>query len=453
MSPLLGPILAQLVTLSVSDRTEARYVISDQQYQQQNANGAKPAAAAAATTPRVLLNTTWRHASLVMGYGASITVAPLEREDRDVLLFHFATLGGSYRWSRTTITFAETLGYGEVNYQVQALADPRTAPTLNPNTATPSGGTTPTPPASGSTTGTTGGTGTPQAQLGTNPNLPPVTGAVKLGTSVSSVNFTHLLSAVSSLAGGVFYTVSGAVGDDPYHSYPTIRGPGAFLTAGYRPNRNDNFSTTANTQFATSVASKSTAPNANGAPVVTTNLGGNRAWLLTANENWTHRFSKETSTRLGAGLSLIRNSQPDGLISYTISPNFVLGVTYTSLVGRKSTLTLGSNVTVAPYIDPVQARADPNLGANVFASFNQNRFSSTLTAGTQIALVPRDSTSTLNSMTSALTLAYALGVGLSLDGGMRAAWQSFSGSATIPPSVAAFAGFTVGAQIPLSRGL
>jgi hypothetical protein len=70
MSPLFGPILAQIVALGVADRTEGRYIVNGDKHTE------------AVTTPRVNLNLGWKHSALNLGYGPSVTVTPLGWDSR-----------------------------------------------------------------------------------------------------------------------------------------------------------------------------------------------------------------------------------------------------------------------------------------------------------------------------------------------------------------------------------
>src|SRR4051794_48086 len=98
---MLPMIFAQLVTLSVGDRTEARYIVApdDKHYE-------------ASTRPVVALDTRWRHSSLTLSYGPTITVVPLESEPRQVFVFHGASLVLQRNFRYSSIALSETLGYG-----------------------------------------------------------------------------------------------------------------------------------------------------------------------------------------------------------------------------------------------------------------------------------------------------------------------------------------------------
>ena len=125
MLSLLAPILAQLVTLSVGDRTEARYIAGDDTHFE------------GATRPLAGLAFGWKRAALTLVYAPSITVTPLERTPRDVLFFQTAALVGSYHWRRTTLSVTEAVGYGQLSFRVQAFADPGANPVPVPATSGP----------------------------------------------------------------------------------------------------------------------------------------------------------------------------------------------------------------------------------------------------------------------------------------------------------------------------
>jgi len=413
MSPLLGPILAQLVTLGVSDRTEVRHVVASESYSE------------VATLPRVGLNFGWRYTNLSLSYGPAITVSPLEAKDPYVYVFQSATLTLSQRWQRTTLSLSQSGSYGQVNLRAQALAGTGIATGAPPPTVP--GGTTTPPPMSG-----TGGTmQPPTGGTGTLPSLA-LDRPLTFASSATSLNLNQRLSARLSMSGGVSYFVSGSIDDDPDQLYPTVRGPGALLTASYRPTLDDTFVTSVFTQFANT-------------------SNGNRAWLLTANESWAHRLSRRTLATLGTGLSLTRNSQPNGYEFYSLYPNFLVGINHLTRLGH-STLTVGGGASSAPFIDPVRGLVDPRVSTFVYAGFSKDKFWTTATASTGLQLVAGTGSGALNSVTGALNVGYRLVEAVSVDSGVRTAWQGFSDQTTrttVPISVAVYAGITVGLAVPL----
>ncbi len=76
----------------------------------------------------------------------------------------------------------------------------------------------------------------------------------------------------------------------------------------------------------------------------------------------------------------------------------------------------------------LRASVDPSLTAYAFVGLNRDRFSSSLTGGGTIGLVSQDNNSAPNYITGALRFAYFLGAGVSVDSGVRAAWQTFEGT-------------------------
>jgi hypothetical protein len=403
MSPLLGPILAQLVTLSVSDRTEARHVATDVNYSE------------VATYPRVNLAVGWKKTTLNLGYSPAITVTPLATaDDPQVLVFQSGNLAMSRRWQRTTLTLTESVGYGRVNLRSQALGDPRgVAATGAPTGNAPPPGTG-AQPGAGPTMGGPGTNALPALALDT-----PIT----YGSSTTALTVTELLSARLQLSGGINYMVSGALSDVPGDAYPAVRGPGAQLATTYQPAPDDTFTTVAFSQLA-----------------YTSN--GNRAWLLTGNEIWAHRLSRRTNGTLGAGLSLTRNSQPNHYIFYSVYPNFVLGINHKNRINRNQ-ITIGAGASSAPFIDPVRGLVDPRVGTYAFAALTKDKFTTSLNGSTGLQLTAGPTSGALNSVAGTLNFGYRFGDGVSVDSGVRSAWQAYAGTATVPISFAVYVGITL----------
>ena len=113
MSPLLAPLFAQVVTLGIADRTEARYI----KYDDQTFEGS--------TSPHVELGIGSRRADFSVGYGPTLTLVPLEEKPRDLLVFHDLGASAGYRWKRTRLSLSSSLGIGEVNFRLAALQGPR----------------------------------------------------------------------------------------------------------------------------------------------------------------------------------------------------------------------------------------------------------------------------------------------------------------------------------------
>jgi hypothetical protein len=415
MSPLLAPILAQLVTLSAADRTEARSVVTRDEY------------AVVQTSPRLGLDFGWKHSTFGLSYGPSITIGPIgQGYDASTQVFHSGVLAASHRWQRSTLTMSESLGIGRIDLRTQALGDPRATPVTTAPNGTP--GANGTPPVTG---GTGGAQGTP-GNNNANPALPGFDKPLTFRTSVTSISLTQLVSPVLTVSSSLSYSLSGSYGADRTANYPTVQGPGAQVSAGYKPTRDDELRTSATTQLALS-------------------SNGNRAWSLSLNETWSHRLARRTIGSLGSGVSMTRNSQDDGLVYYSIFPNFIAGINNTSQLGR-ALLNVGTSVASAPYVDPVLALVDPRVSANVYAALSQGNFSTSLSASGAFPIATGLSKGAFNSVSAAWGVNYRLGAAVSLDSGVRAAWQRVQGVTTLPLSVAVYAGISIALSTPLNGG-
>jgi len=421
MSPLLGHILAQVVSLGVADRTEGRYIAAqaDKRYE-------------AATYLRTGLSLTWKHGALNVGYAPSLVVTPLDSPAREALIFHSMGIAGSYHWQRTIVTASESVGIGEINFQSQGLGDPRAlapaadvpnAPSTTPGAGTP---TAPgTPPATGNPgTGTT--TGSPVANQTAN-RIRAINQTVTFATSVTALDVTQTISPVFWVSGGIGYFVGGSFGSRSTDAYPIVRGPRAQASASYQFSPRDGTSSQLTAQYASIET-------------------GNNSWIYTANESWSHLFDKKTSSRLGVGVSASRTSQPDGLIAWSIYPTFISSINYATAVDR-SQLTLSLSASSAPALDPVRATVDPRLNLGASAGWTLKRFYTGLAANSALSLTQQQGNGTsnggLSSVAGSFTMSYQLADPVSLDSGLRAFWQKYYGDNVVPLTWAAFVGFTV----------
>lgn len=419
MSPLIGPILAQLITVGVSDRTEARAVSSDDKYID------------AATSPRAGVSLGWKHSSLGLGYGPTLTLTSIGTNDTRLVVFHSAFVSASYLWSRTTITLSESAGYGDVSFRDQAVA-PVVAPGSSPVPV-------PTPTPTPSPTSPGGATPQPQPQppngVTVNPNN--IRASVRVIPYASSVTNLGLATAVTpmlTVGGGAGYIISGSVGPDKSADYPLIRGPVFQAFANYSLDRANDVRSSVITQYAEST---------NGINA------GNNAWYGQASEGWGHKFDSRTQSQVAGGMSLTRNSRPDGLIALSVYPTFSALISRVVPEGHGS-LSFGSSVAVAPVIDPVEAYVDPRFGFNGFVGWSRDRFSSNCTLGGGVPIATRDGRPELNSFYASLTAAYRLGAGFSADTGVRGFWQTVGREQTVPPTVAVFFGVSFAAAAPLN---
>jgi hypothetical protein len=420
MLPLLAPVLAQLVTLNVGDRTDVRYVHGDDTHYE------------GATRPLVGLNFGWRRSALQFAYAPSFTVTPLERDSRQLLVYQAASVRASHFWKHTVVSISEGVGYGRFAFQVQAVADPGATPPLAVGTPPPAAPTAPPVAPGGATPGGTTGNGTtntpnPQAtnQLHLTDNV------VSYATSTTNVAVAHALSREDAIGANTSYTVAGGVGASS-QQYPLIKGVqiGAYASDTRIYDRRSSFSSSLSGQYNTSST-------------------GDNVWALFFTEAWFYKFNARTTSRLAAGLAGNRLSQRNGLVQYSIYPTAAAGISY---AGRFAggVLALGVNVGAAPYLDPLRATVDPRFGVSGNAGWAKQRFSIAAGAGAAISLADTNDQGAVNSVGLSLGSSYRLGRGFSIDGGATTGYQTFQGVTIIPASWTAYLGVTYGAQVQLN---
>ena len=417
MLPLLAPIIAQLVTLSLGDHTEARYVAT------------KPSHAEGDTRPSAALGMAFRRGSLVLSYGPSFLYQPkIGDRPSSLTINHGASLGGSYVWRHTTLSLTESVSYGQHNPAAELLAGNRAlTPTVAPYPPTTPPDVTPAPAPGGSLpdNGAMGTTGTGNAALAR--ALPRVVRLVSFSTGVS---VSHRPSAATSVAFNAGYSVSGGLDADSRKYYPTTRGPVFSGSVSRRLDLFDTVSTTGSAQY--SIGYQST-----------------RTWIFSASERFEHLFDRQTTGRVGAGVSTTRTSRTDGLIGYGIYPTFDAGIAHTVLL-HAGNLGLSTGASSGPVLDPVKGQVDPRVSANASVGWSYRRLSLSTSASTTLSLVGGNGSGAFNNVSGATTTAYLIGGGMSVDGGVRYAWQSYGGQATVPFTWAAFVGLSIALALPLN---
>ncbi|HYP74522.1 MAG TPA: hypothetical protein VER12_01120 [Polyangiaceae bacterium] len=420
----LGPVLAQLATLSLGDRSEVRYIAPEDKHYE------------ATTRPFVALGLRTRQLTLAAGYSPSITVIPLEdNATREVLLFHTLYLAVTRTWGRTWLTVSENAGLGEQNFRTVGLTDTRfpQTPTGAPPTSAPP---TTTPPAGMPPTNTppTGTPPTGQPTQGTNPVRAYGNEPIAYVNSTTTIGLTHQATAAISYYEEVSYLVSGSTRDEDRALYPLIKGPRFLTTLRYRTSRVDEFVATAMAQYAASSL-------------------GTSVWIGTGTGTWVHKLSPTTATQLGAGLGFSRTPLYLGFVMYSIYPVLNASITDTSRLGRGK---LGTSVGVssAPVVDITTGAADPRLGFYSLINWKRDRFTALLTADSSVSIAQSTSDSgalaaTRGSLTAAsgsAGVSYGLTKTFSVDTGIRVTYQSYRDRVTIPLNYAAFVGFSFGLQ-------
>ncbi len=426
MLPWFAPVLAQLVTLNVEDRSEARYVVAeDHRYE-------------AATRPGAVLQLQWPSYQLALGYNVSLLVTPLESKPRDLLVLHSAHLDTSYRIQRTTLSLNSSVSWGEVNFLTAALQNP--APVVaNPDTvpdgaanggATPGGATAnPTQPNNGAQP--TPGNGVPPG--GQTPQQTHVDNRiVKYATTTTMVRGAQEVTRRLQLGAFVRYTQAGGMNDASLTYYPRTHGTtvGGDLQHTLALTKRDTF-------FTTSVGQHTKASS------------GNLASSLLSSTLWTHAIDRRLASNFGIGLSVTRISQTDGLIAYGVYPNFQLGLSYQGKLAR-GLFSAQAAAYSFPALDPLRATVDPQIGARGSVGWSRERFSTSLTGNGAISIAsPQANRGAFDSYQASFTNTLRCTDWLALDAGARVIQQQYQGNSIVPLGYAAFVGLTFGYPVTL----
>jgi hypothetical protein len=438
MSPLLAPLFAQLVSLQVGDRTEARYTtLTTKQL-------------IGATTPVAGLTVSVGRSNLLLGYSPVLFMAPLERAPRELYVFHNVLANASYRYGRTSFTLNNTLGIGTLNFQI-VTAQPPTAPT-NPSAAATNGDTSNNNAAanSGSTTSGTPTSGTPTSGMPTS-GMPTsgtpttTTGAtrpditnrkVRYLTLTNSLGMAHALTRRVGVGLQAGTTMARGLGGDS--TYTPLRSwfVGGGATYAYRFDRPNAF-------------------NSSLTLLKTWSSIGNEVATLAVGETWAHQFNKRSSSSLGAGLNVTRFSQTDGLRGFSVFPTFNAGVVHQTFVAH-DTLYMAANTFAAPVLDPLRALVDPRVGVSAQLGYTHKKLFVGSSASAALSVAPTDNDKgAVNAANADLRASYQLGKLTQLDTGARVSYQTYQVATAqrdtvVPLNWAAFVGVSFGYQVQLA---
>lgn len=425
MSPLLAPLLAQLISLNLGDRTEARYV---------NLYGSKRYEGS--TAPVVGLGIAARRTRFVLSYGPAFTLAPLERAPRSLYVFHQVATSLSYSWRRTTLSFGTTLGIGSLDLRlvgVQGLQPPTGAagPTTDtpttgtpttgmPTTGTPTTGTpttgTPTPP--GGVTNVPGGAITQQSFEGQK---------VRFYTTNTTLGVQERLTRDLSIGVTAGSARAGGLDEDSRRFYPPLYGwsLGGNTGYGYALSKQDRFA------GALSL-------------LKTWSSNDNQAATLNSTVGWTHLFDPRTAGSLAVGFNVTRFSQSNGLAGFSVFPTFTLGATHGRALGRGG-ISFSTSVYSSPALDPLRALVDPRVGAAGTVGYTRKKLFMMATGSVAFSVAPSgNNAGAVNAAQAEARTGYLLAALTAVDAGARITRQTYGGQNVVPTSWAAFVGVTFG---------
>jgi hypothetical protein len=405
MFSVLVPVLAQVVVLGASDRTEARL---------ESERGERMLVGA--TTPAAQLSIEGDFMRFAVGYGPTFTLRPLDSEPRELIVEHAAggeaSLFFTHRRRRTVFRFTEQAIVQLRNPRADLLAAQPTTPGLAP---TPDTGTD--PPDDGSAAPPPGPTA---------PALPPdqrlaPDQLIFLGTLTTTFGVLREVSARTTVDTSVAHHVSMGLDRSSRREYPLVLGESAAVGVNHSLTRRDDLSATVTLSHAVPQNDDTW------------------AWVGVGTGEWDHRLSRRTGTTLSAGLSTSYTRDRTGLEAISVYPTFGAGIQHTRMFAR-GPLGLSLTVSSTPVLDYTRATVDPQLGVTGAVAWARDRTTVYASVGSAISL--EDDEQSFNSITANAGVSYEIGAGFSADTGLRAAWQTYGEETRVPPSWAVFIGLT-----------
>jgi hypothetical protein len=231
--------------------------------------------------------------------------------------------------------------------------------------------------------------------------------------------------------------MSGAPDIADRDAFPIVRSPRALFSVRNRLGHADDVSGIISVQYSW-------------ATIADPLLGETRTsvWISAVNALWAHRFSANSASQLGVGLSGTRTPLIRDFVGYSIYPTFLASITNFSKLARGN-LGLSLAASSAPVVDLTTAVADPRVGLNAILSWQRDKFSSNVSVNALMSTAAPGSIGSLSAVGGTASLGYGLSKAVSADAGVRMAYQAFEDKTVIPISYAAFVGLTVGLRTPL----
>jgi hypothetical protein len=346
-------------------------------------------------------------------------VAPLLDSPRDATLYHNAYISGNHRWRLTNLRVGVSVGFGDRDLQREATSPRRaSADTRTPQAPAPTPGGTDVPP--GGQTPAPGGTPTPTApETPTTTTTPAVLDIAQLGTFDVTASVSHELERNVRFGVDAGYHLTGGLNDASRAVYPVLPSVDATATLDYQFDGRNTFITSFRQTFAWGTE-------------------GSTTYLAQLDESWQHRFSRRTTGNVDAGIAYSRTDRPNQPTPHTIYPVGGAGINYTTRLAR-GTAFVGADVSAAPQLDLVTGVVDPRLSIGANAGWRRDRFSTYARYSSSLSLTD-GAEGALSYIATDVGVAYEIGLGFSVDGGVRETWQRFEGITLIEPTTVFYVG-------------
>jgi hypothetical protein len=406
---LVNCILAQAVSVTAADRTEARARIqaSDLRFDAET----RPAFRLTLTSPRT---------SYAFGYVPTITALAFGVPDEgEVIVTQSGDASAQFRWEHTTFSISEAGQYGIRNFRAMSVG--ATPPPSGTTGTTPPGGTTGTTPPGG-TGPTPPGTGTTPAPIGPNASsqFQLIDEDITLASSQTTAALHQIFSprTLGTVIAG--YEYGGGIGEKSARFLPIRKGPSATVSFLWRATRADDVSTISD---GTSLETGSTVQ-----PGTTL-----RAQIVDLGEKWTHRWAPALTGSFFAGAAAAWSSS-DGLPRRETSAlvpvaTASLESTFGVSGGR---LHSSSFVQFAPIIDRFTGDFDQRIQWVFDVSWSRYRLSLLGNFSGAQSVLPREAFSNttvlpFNYYSGSASVLYRFTREVSAETGLRAAWSRADG--------------------------
>ena len=365
-------VIAQVVSLTLGDRTEARARMRTD----------SPTYYDVETRPIAQLDVTDRRTSWSLRYVPVLTRLSLGSELEQTLFLQAGRSELSYRWRRTTLRWVEDGTYGQQSFQVSALS---LAPAASGNAGAPPGGTTP------------GGMGTAN-QLGY------LRETLVTGSLNSTATLEHAFSR--RVSGGVSggYNLTGGLDDASRERLPWLRGPNASASVGVRSSRVDTWSTRVNGYLMTA-------------------SNGREPWLVWGEEEWEHRWTRRWTGRLTGGAASTSEAPLLGVASASAS--------WRTPLAREDVLVATGSLRIAPVVDARTALVDERVTAELGGAWTRGAWAWTA-RGAWTRSADRGDESSVEIRGGSVGVAWEVTEGVGLEVGGRATQYAVGGGTWLP---------------------
>ncbi|MEO7035144.1 MAG: hypothetical protein ABI548_14600 [Polyangiaceae bacterium] len=416
--PLLAPILAQLITLNLGARNEALYIAPTSNHYLDDSRAL------------VALRFGWQHSQLTLTYTPSLILANLGSPPIERLLSHTVGISSSTEISRAIVTVSEVAVYGQVDPTISALSGGQLDPT---NSQLQNGGGSGAGAGGGSGPGSTGtapGTG---AGAGSGPGAaqPLVLSRVlRVESSTTTAALAYQFSLADTAGVSALYSIGGGADASSRTVSPVFES--VRLGVSWQ-----KLFTPADT--VTSVLASTYGWSADGTSALITGV----------TELWMHAFSAMTSGRLGAGVAVTRGTPVDGASQNSVYPTIDAALAHSEPLAR-GMLAMSVGASTAPVIDPISGAIDPRLGFTGALGWSKEKFAIGAFGTASVSVAGAGNQGAQDFAGAELRTSYQLTPVLSVDGGLRGAWQVFQSQTVVPPSYAIFVGVSVGGSVHVS---